>query len=99
MAADHTGAVVGRNPRTHARGRLLPRAAGRVAELLAPWGAAAYLDFLFMTRSPRQLLGYAVSDALLAVASAAGTLLLAARFEGIGSWTRDQVIFMLGYAI
>lgn len=81
-----------------------PRAAAHhfirtAQELLAPWIAAAYVDLLFVTRSPRQLIGYAVSDALLAVAGAGGTLLLAERFQGIGVWTREQVVFMLGYAI
>ena len=70
-----------------------------IRRLLALFGAAAYLDFLFMTRSPRQMLGYALTDAILAVAGAAGTLLLAERFQGIGAWTREQVVFMLGYAV
>ncbi len=67
--------------------------------LLAPWWAAAYLDFMFMTRSPKQVLGYAMADITMAVAGTAGTFLLAERFSGIGAWSRDQVIFMLGYAI
>lgn len=62
------------------------------------WGAAAFLDVMFMTRSPRQLLGYVLSDAILSVAAAVATLLLAERFEGIGAWTKAQVVFMLGYA-
>jgi ABC-2 type transport system permease protein len=66
---------------------------------LALWRVAAYLDLLFLTRSPQQVLGYLVTDALLALAGAAGTLLLAARFSGIGAWSRPQVLFMLGYAL
>jgi ABC-2 type transport system permease protein len=70
-----------------------------VRRLFALWGAAAYLDLMFLTRSPKQVAGYLLSDAILGLAGAAGTLLLAARFEGIGAWTRPQVLFMLGYAI
>ena len=67
--------------------------------MLALWRVAAYLDLMFIARSPRQLVGYVLTDALLSLAAAAGTLLLAERFAGIGAWTRDQVLFMLGYAI
>jgi ABC-2 type transport system permease protein len=66
---------------------------------LALWRVAAYLDLMFLTRSPQQVLGYLVTDALLALAAASGTLLLAARFSGIGAWSRPQVLFMLGYAL
>lgn len=66
---------------------------------LALWGVAAYLDLMFVTRGPKQALGYAVTDATLSLAAASGTLLLAERFAGIGTWTRHQVIFMLGYAV
>ncbi|MGH2368057.1 MAG: ABC-2 family transporter protein, partial [Chloroflexota bacterium] len=70
-----------------------------LTRLVRLWRAAAYLDFMFMTRSPKQVAGYAISDAILSVAAAAGTLLLAERFAGIGEWTKAQVLFMLGYAI
>ena len=74
-------------------------APGALRRLLALWRAAARLDLLFAVRSPRQVAGYVVSDAVLAVATASGTLLLAARFDGIGAWTGPQVLFMLGYAV
>jgi ABC-2 type transport system permease protein len=72
---------------------------GAARRLLALWRAAAVLDLMFAVRSPRQAAGYVLSDALLSVATASGTLLLAARFDGIGTWTRPQVLFMLGYAV
>jgi ABC-2 type transport system permease protein len=71
----------------------------RVKRVLALWRVAAYLDLMFIARSPRQLVGYVLTDAMLSLAAAAGTLLLAERFAGIGAWTQDQVLFMLGYAI
>jgi ABC-2 type transport system permease protein len=77
---------------------MVARAGHTLRRLWRLWGAAAYLDLMFMTRSPRQLLGYTLSDAVLSVAAAMATLLLAERFEGIGAWTTAQVVFMLGYA-
>jgi ABC-2 type transport system permease protein len=59
----------------------------------------AYLDFLFMIRDLKSFLWYSISDTILTVAAVTATLLLAERFDGIGSWSKFQVIFMLGYAI
>ncbi len=58
----------------------------------------AYLDFMFMTRDARFFLINVVSDIVLNLAGVAAVFLLAERFHGIGAWSRDQVLFMLGYA-
>jgi ABC-2 type transport system permease protein len=79
-------------------GGLIARIGHTLRRLWGLWSAAAYLDLMFMTRSPRQLLGYVLSDAILSIAAATATLLLAERFEGIGAWTTAEVVFMLGYA-
>lgn len=63
------------------------------------WLLYAWLDFQWMTRDLKFFLTYFVSDLLLNLAAVTGTLLLAERFGGIGAWTRDQIIFMLGYSI
>src|SRR2546425_6042505 len=52
-----------------------------------------------MTRDSRQFLIYFLSDAVLNVAAVTATLLLAERFDGIGAWTKHQVLFMLGYGL
>jgi ABC-2 type transport system permease protein len=72
---------------------------GGLRRLLRLWQVYAYLDFMFMTRDLRSFVTYAVSDTILYVASVTATLLLAERFEGIGAWTKAQVLFMLGYAV
>jgi ABC-2 type transport system permease protein len=71
----------------------------RLRRFVQLWRVAAYLDLMFVTRSPKQVVGYVLTDALLSLAAASGTLLLAERFVGIGVWSRPQVLFMLGYAI
>ena len=51
------------------------------------------------TRSPRYFLFWYGCDALLTLASVTGTLLLAARFDGIGRWGKWEIVFMLGYGL
>jgi ABC-2 type transport system permease protein len=58
----------------------------------------AYLDFMWMTRDSKLCLINIVSDIILNLAGVAAVFLLATRFEGIGIWSRDQIVFMLGYA-
>ncbi|MCZ6675984.1 MAG: ABC-2 family transporter protein [Candidatus Poribacteria bacterium] len=63
------------------------------------WYIHAYMDLMWVTRDLRNCLIYYLSDVILNIAGVTGTLLLAERFEGIGSWTKFQVVFMLGYGI
>src|SRR5919199_1062243 len=70
-----------------------------LGRLLRLWRVHAYLDLLFVTRNARSLVIYYCSDAILGVAAVMATLLLAERFDGIGPWRKEQVIFMLGYAM
>ncbi len=67
--------------------------------LLRLWRVHAYLDLLFVTRNARSLVIYYCSDVILGVAAVTATLLLAERFDGIGAWRKEQVVFMLGYAM
>jgi ABC-2 type transport system permease protein len=62
------------------------------------WLLYAWLDFAWVTRDLKTVLIYIVSDALVGVTAITGLLLLAERFGAIGVWSRDQIIFMLGYA-
>src|SRR5205823_4739020 len=63
------------------------------------WGVAAWMDLLWISRDLKQAIIYFASDGILNVAGLAATFLLAARFNSIGTWSRDQVLFMLGYAM
>ena len=53
---------------------------------------------MWMTRDLRFFLINVVSDVILNLAGVTAVFPLAERFDGIGLWSRDQVIFMLGYA-
>jgi len=58
----------------------------------------AYLDFMWMTRDFKFFLINIVSDIILNLSGVMAVFLLAERFTGIGEWSRDQIVFMLGYA-
>ncbi len=70
-----------------------------VFRLLRLWRVYAYLDLMFMTRNLSSVVVYYLSDAVIFGAAITATLLLAARFEGIGAWSQAQIVFMLGYAL
>jgi ABC-2 type transport system permease protein len=63
------------------------------------WGLYAWMDLVWLTRDLKYAAAYLISDLILGIASASTTLLLAARFGGIGIWTRDEIIFMLGFGV
>ena len=67
-------------------------------KLLSRLWAQAYLDLMWMTRDSKLCLINIVSDIILNLAGVTAVFLLATRFEGIGIWSRDQIVFMLGYA-
>ncbi|HLK60089.1 MAG TPA: ABC-2 family transporter protein [Chthonomonadaceae bacterium] len=71
--------------------------AWRLPKLLRLWGAYGRMDFLMITRDLKTFLSWTVADGLLNIAAVSGMLLLAQRFAGIGPWSKDQVIFLLGY--
>ena len=66
--------------------------------LAARWRVQAHLDFMWMTKDLRFFLINVVADVILNLAGVTAVFLLAERFGGIGHWSRDQIIFMLGYA-
>lgn len=67
-------------------------------KLIARWRVQAYLDFMWMTRDFRFFFINIVSDIILNLAGVTAVFLLAERFQGIGPWSRDQIVFLLGYA-
>jgi ABC-2 type transport system permease protein len=72
------------------------RTFGRLVRL---WGLYATMDLLFLARGPRVALAYYASDLVMGLAAVTATYLLAERFDGIGAWTKPQVLFLLGYAL
>ncbi|GAB4127727.1 MAG: hypothetical protein OHK0050_41060 [Roseiflexaceae bacterium] len=66
--------------------------------VFALWRMYAALDFAFVAADLRMVLIFLFSDAITNVALVSGMLLLAERFDGIGPWQQDEIIFLLGYA-
>jgi len=71
----------------------------RPPKLLRLWGAHARMDVLFLSRSLHTGLAWYFADVLLALSNAVWAFLLAARFDGIGPWSRHQIVFLLGLAL
>jgi ABC-2 type transport system permease protein len=67
--------------------------------LFALWRFYGAMDLKWMMRDVRSLVIWSLADILTAVSVVANTLLLAARFNGIGRWSTPQLSFMLGYAL
>ncbi|GDX40645.1 hypothetical protein LBMAG21_09370 [Armatimonadota bacterium] len=61
------------------------------------WAIYARMDSLVIMRSLGTMAAWIISDTVLNVASILGMLLLAERFDGIGMWSKYQVLFLLGY--
>ena len=62
------------------------------------WRMHGTLDLLLVTRDAKTFLMWYSSDMILNVAAVTGILLLAERFQGIGPWSKLDVVFLLGYA-
>src|SRR5215831_16627273 len=63
------------------------------------WSLYARLDMLYVLRGPKTALGWYVSDLVIGLAAITASFLLAERFDGIPPWSRDQMVFFLGYAL
>ena len=55
--------------------------------LLRLWQLYAWLDFMWVTRSFEKFAVYDLGDAIINAAAISSTLLLAERFDGLGSWS------------
>jgi len=69
-----------------------------IRRLLALWRLYAYMDFQLLTRSLRLFMTWFITDTTVNIASIAAMLLMAERFDGIGVWSKPQLLFMLSYA-
>ncbi len=73
--------------------------ASTLRRLYELWGLYARMDIMFVLRGPVTALAFYVSDLIIGLAAVTATFLLAERFDGIGSWSKAQMIFLLGYAL
>lgn len=71
----------------------------QLRRLPALWALYARMDLLWILRGPYAAVSWLIADVIIAAATVASTFLLAARFDGIGVWSRPQVLFMLGFAL
>jgi len=85
MAAEHT---LSRPPTTHGLRRLLRL-----------WALYGRMDLLYFARGPHTAIPWYLSELVVGLAAVTATFLLAERFDGIGTWTKPQVLFLLGYAL
>lgn len=67
--------------------------------ILQLWRLHASMDLNAITQDVKTFVTFFLSDFIVNMAAVAATLLLAARFAGIGRWSQVQLVFMLGYAI
>ena len=63
------------------------------------WRVHGMLDLTWMLRDARAVTTFIVADILTGTAAVSGTLLLAVRFNGLGRWSANGIVFMLGYAL
>jgi ABC-2 type transport system permease protein len=66
-------------------------------KLLRLWALYARMDLLWVLRDARTFMLYVIPETIMNVAAVTGMWLLAVRFDGIGHWSRLQVLFLLGY--
>lgn len=71
----------------------------RVPKILRLWLLYARLDVLWIARSWGTALSWIIADLIVGLGVVVGTYLIAERFDGIGAWSKFEVIFMLGYAL
>src|SRR5262245_639532 len=71
----------------------------RMPKLLRLWVLHSRMDLLFLSRSWRTGVTWYFADLLLALTGAVWAFLLAERFDGIGPWSRTQIVFLLGFAL
>lgn len=70
-----------------------------IKHILRLWRMYAHLDLVWISSDRKQFLIYFFSDTLINISAVTATLLIAERFDGIGIWSKFQIIFLIGYAI
>ncbi len=73
--------------------------ADKLKTLLRLYKTYGTMDLMWFLRDTKYCLLQVVTDLVATGAAMAGVFVLAQRFGGIGGLTRDQLLFMLGYAV
>ena len=70
-----------------------------VKRLFKLWKLYGTLDVLWLFKDFQNFMACCLTETIGSLASVSGIWLLAERFSGIGSLSREQVLFMLGYSL
>jgi ABC-2 type transport system permease protein len=74
--------------------------AGRAAQrLLRLWLVQGRMSLIWILRGGWEAAAWLVADAIANLGAVTATFLLAQRFDGIGDWSRADVVFLAGYAL
>jgi ABC-2 type transport system permease protein len=68
-------------------------------DLFRLWALYARMDVLWIGRAGSTAFMWYFADFIVGTSVIASTWLLAERFDGIGSWSKAQVLFLLGYSL
>lgn len=63
------------------------------------WAYFGYMDIQWMLRDLASFAGYVFSDVMAFAGSISAIVLLSERFDGLGPWSREHILFLLGYAV
>src|SRR5579871_4309017 len=66
-------------------------------KLLRLWALYGRMDLLWVLRDAGNFLMYVGTETIMSVAAVTGMWLVSERFDGIGHWSKLQVLFLLGY--
>ena len=69
-----------------------------IKRVIQLWGISAKLDLLWFLRDTKYCIMTMIAEIVASLSSVAGVFLLAERFGNIGGMSKNQVLFMLGYA-
>ncbi len=75
------------------------RTSARARRMLRLWALYARMDLLWVARGLGTSTAWYVGDLLVGLSYVTWSFLLAERFDGIGVWSKEQVVFMLGMAL
>lgn len=71
----------------------------RPQRLLVLYGLYARIDLIWLLRGGPQASAWLLADVVMGLGMVATSFVLATRFDGIGTWSYAEVLFLLGYAL
>jgi ABC-2 type transport system permease protein len=72
---------------------------GHVREVFKLWRLYGRMDLLWIAQAKSTAAIWYFSELIVGLAVVTSTYLLAERFDGIGIWSKEQILFLLGYSL